>query len=149
VLNGDETQTVEFINSQDLKKPLNLMIDLQEEEGRPVLLTFSIKGVDKDGKILPSADLLKGTTKSDNTYIIDLANFEGRYFINVHSNVKVNSTFILVKNSLTHISPKQNYLFNAAAVYQLFSNYKKVLIEVFNCQGEPTLFGSKDERDME
>jgi hypothetical protein len=87
-------------------------------------------------------------TKSDNTYILNLLNFEGRYFIDVRSNLKVSSTFILVRNSLTHISPRQNYLFNAPAVYQVYSNYKKLLIEVFNCQGELSMIGSKDERDM-
>jgi hypothetical protein len=74
-------------------------------------------------------------TKSDNTYIINLLNFDGRYFIDVKSNIRVNSTFILVKTSLTHISPKQNYLFNANGVYQVYSNYKKIMFEVFNCQG--------------
>lgn len=33
-------------------------------------------------------------------------------------------------------------------MYQVYSSYNKVLIEVFNCQGELDMIGSRDQRDM-
>lgn len=115
-----------------------------------MFLTFSLRGEARNGNQLDNDKLLKGITKSDNTYIINLLNFDGRYFIDIRSNIKASATFLLVRNSLTHLSPKQNYLFNNDdATFQVYSNYKKILFEVFNCQGELTFIGSRDGYAME
>jgi hypothetical protein len=87
--------------------------------------------------------LLKSITKSDSTYAISLKNIEERYYLAINTNLPTNVTLLLVKASLTYISPKRNYLFEEEGVYQIYSNNKNVLVEVFNCQGEVSLIGSQ------
>lgn len=43
-LGKQKMQTVEFVNSQDIDKPLNLMVDIEEEGDSPALLTFTLRG---------------------------------------------------------------------------------------------------------
>lgn len=124
------------------------MVDVEEDEGEAVL-TFSLRGEKADGSAVATQQLMQNITQSDNTYILDLMNFGGRYFVEVHSSSAVKTNIILVRSALTHLAPTRNYLFNRDAVYQLSSSFKKVLIEVFNCQGELALMGSRDQRDMQ
>jgi hypothetical protein len=124
------------------------MVDVEEGEDEAVL-TFSLRGEKPDGSAVATQELLQNITQSDNTYILDLMNFGGRYFVEVHSSRAVKTNIILVRSTLTHLAPTHNYLFNRDAVYQLSSSFKKVMIEVFNCQGELSLVGSRDQRDMQ
>lgn len=96
--------------------------------GEQVILIITIKGQTNNGSKLQNDKLLKNITKSDNTYIINLLNFNGTYYIDIKPSIKVHATFILVKQKLTHISPLQNYLFNNEGVYQIYANRNKVMI---------------------
>jgi hypothetical protein len=87
-------------------------------------------------------------TRSDNTFRINLKNIEARYFLAIKTNASVNATLLLVKNSLSYISPKRNYLFEGEGVYQIYSNNRNVMVEIFNCQGDVALMGSRYEREM-
>lgn len=74
---------------------------------------------------------------------MNLANIEGRYFLAINTNIAVNITLLLIKTSLTYLSPKHNYLLKEEGIYQVYSNNKNILAEVFNCQGEINLIGSQ------
>lgn len=73
---------------------------------------------------------------------------EGRYFLAINTNIPVNVTLLLIKTTHTYISPKRNYLFEEEGVYQIYSNHKNVLLEIFNCKGEVQLISSREEKEM-
>jgi hypothetical protein len=55
------------------------------------------------GELISDDHILKNITKSDNTYMISLNNFQARYFVAIKTNVPVNATLLLAKTSLNYI----------------------------------------------
>jgi hypothetical protein len=44
------SQTIEFINSQSLEKPLNLMVDINDKNKDDILLTFTVTAETGEGR---------------------------------------------------------------------------------------------------
>jgi hypothetical protein len=72
---------------------------------------------------------------------LSLNNFQARYYLAITSKFDVTVTLLLVRSALTYISPTHNYLFNEEGEYQIYSDYRNVLMEVFSCQGDVALAG--------
>lgn len=74
---------------------------------------------------------------------------KGYYYVSISSNVRLNATVLLVRKELTHLSPNRNYFLNGNGVYQIFTDQRKVLMEIFNCAGDFNLIASKNIKDTQ
>jgi hypothetical protein len=94
-----------------------IMADVIEQEGANAILSFSLLAELESGQEVNDKDLYIDSQVSENTYILNLKNIKGAYFISVATNVAVNVTFLLFKNTLTHITPSANHFFNSQGIF--------------------------------
>jgi hypothetical protein len=87
--------------------------------------------------------------QAENTYILTLLSLKGYYYLTISTNVRLNATILLVRKELTHLSPNRNYFLNGNGVYQIFTDQRKVLMEIFNCDGDLNLLASKNIKDTQ
>jgi hypothetical protein len=88
------------------------MADIVESEGRGVTLDLQLKAYSKNGEEIDSTAMSWSFVRSDDTYVYSFNNVQGTYFITVETNIDANITFLLLKDSLTHISPSANHFFD-------------------------------------
>ena len=69
--------------------------------------------------------------------------------MSISTNVRLNATILLVRKELTHLSPNRNYFFNNKGVYQIFTDQRKVIMEIFNCGGDLNIIASKNIKDTQ
>jgi len=72
--------------------------------------------------------LFRSLVKAEDTYICSLNNVKGTYYIAVSATDPVDITVLLFKNSLTHISPSANHLFDNEGIFELPTNDQKVMV---------------------
>jgi hypothetical protein len=61
---------------------------------------------------------------------------KGVYYVSISSNQDMEISLILVKQSLIHLLPLTNNLLTKGAIFELYSQSKSAMIEIFNCRGE-------------
>ena len=104
----------------------------------------------EDGIYSGSPTLLLNTTQSgSSTFVLNLKNFKGTYFVTLNFNASVNITVLLFDKKLTHIKPNQLHLFDKEGLYHIFTKKQNVLVEIFNCQGDFSILASKDSQDLQ
>lgn len=85
---------------------------------------------------------------SDSAINVELPLVRGDYYIRATSDLQVEASVVLVKETLVHLRPEQYLLMSSPHTFELYSPGKAVLLEIFTCSGELEIKASEFYKDL-
>jgi hypothetical protein len=149
----DQPVLLEFLN---LKSPLlnagntlNLLVDaidiFGQQEDFQLTAAVSIEA-EEGGQ--PQEMRVNSVTRSEDTFNLEMPLRVGSYYISLRGSSDAVVTVILAKEALIHLKPSANAIMLREGVFQLFSDQKSAMIEVFTCWGELALAATDNYLDF-